>query len=509
MAMRMMDDLVDLELEKIDSIIKKIQDDPEEEKIKRAEMELWYNIQKKALQGRRTGLGITAEGDMLAALGLTYGADKAIDFSEKVHKTLKLEAYRSSVEMAKERGCFEIWNHEKEKNNPFLKRIKEEDPELYKEMVIHGRRNIALLTIAPTGTTSLMTRTTSGIEPVFKPIYKRRRKINPQEKDTKSDFTDKQGDAWQEYVVFHYNFELWLKINNYDIEAVKKMNESEIAEVVKKSPYYKATAHDVDWVKKVEMQGRIQKHVDHSISVTVNLPEEISEEVVSKVYEAGWKTGCKGITVYREGSREGVLISNSEKKQPASAEINAVKRPKVVNADVIQFQNNYEKWVAIIGKVAPEEGAEERPYELFTGKLDSFNIPLYVEKGQVIKRKEKNKSGEVSSIYDFKYIDKDGYPVEMAGLSRSFNKEYWNYAKLISGLLRQRMPIQYVASVVAGLKMDDADLNTWKNGVVRIINKYIKDGTQSKNTCEHCGAKLVYSEGCLKCEACGKFSRCG
>lgn len=509
MAMRMMDDLVDLELEKIESIIKKIQDDPEEEKIKRTELELWYNIQKKAVQGRRTGLGITAEGDMLAALNLIYGSNDAIDFSEKVHKTLKLEAYRSSVEMAKERGSFEIWNHEKEKNNPFIKRIKEEDPELYKEMVTYGRRNIALLTIAPTGTTSMMTRTTSGIEPVFRPIYKRRRKINPQEKDAKADFTDKQGDSWQEYVVFHHNFELWLKINKYDVEAVKKMSEAEINEIVKKSPYYKATAHDVDWVKKVEMQGRIQRHVDHSISVTVNLPEEVSEEVVSKVYESGWKSGCKGITVYREGSREGVLISNSEKKQVVSTEINAVKRPKVVNADVIQFQNNYEKWVAIVGKVAPEEGAEERPYELFTGKLDSFNIPTYVEKGQVIKRKEKDKDGEDVSIYDFRYIDKDGYPVEMAGLSRSFNKEFWNYARLISGLLRHRMPILHVANVVAKLKMDDANLNTWKNGVVRILTKYVKDGTRSKNTCEHCGATLVYSEGCLKCEACGKYSKCG
>jgi len=513
LAMRMMDDLVDLELEKIDSIIDKIAKDPEDEKIKRTELELWFSIKQKAVQGRRTGLGITAEGDMLAALGITYGTDEATEFAEKVHRILKLEAYRSSVEMAKERGFFELWNGEREKNNPFIKRIKEEDPELYKEMMKFGRRNIALLTVAPTGTTSLMTRTTSGIEPVFKPIYKRRRKVNPQEKDAKVDFVDKQGDSWQEYAVFHHNFELWLKINGYDIDTVKKMSEAELNDVVKKSPYHKATAHDVDWVKKVEMQGKIQKHIDHSISVTVNLPKDIGEDVVSKVYETGWKSGCKGITVYREGSREGVLLSNSDKKTTASVENHARKRPKTVNADVFTFQNNYEKWVAVIGKLAPEGGEQseesEVPYELFTGKLDSFPIPSYVEKGQVIKKKVKNENGEEHSVYDFKYIDKDGYPVEMGGLSRSFDEEYWNYAKLISAILRHRMPMMYAVNLINSLKLEGDTLNTWKNGVIRVLKRYIKDGTKSRNTCEFCGASLVYSEGCLKCEACGKYSKCG
>lgn len=507
---RLMDDVIDLELEKIDSILEKIERDPEEDVYKRAERELWLKIKGKAELGRRAGLGITAEGDMLAALGLVYGTDDAIDFSVEVQKILKLEAYRSSVQLAKERGCFEIWNMEKEKNNPFIMRIKEEDEYLYKEMMTYGRRNIALLTIAPTGTASLMTQTTSGIEPVFLPIYMRRRKINPQEKDVRIDFTDKQGDNWQEYPVFHHKFGIWLEVNGYNIEEIKKMSSADLQKIVEKSPYYKATSNDVDWIKKVEMQGRIQKHVDHSISVTVNLPKDVSEDLVAKVYETGWRVGCKGLTVYRDGCRSGVLFSGKEEKPKAGRKNHAPKRPRILSADVIAFQNKYEKWVAVVGKHDFEiENGELEPFEIFTGKLESFSIPSYVEKGQIIKRKVKNEDGTEYSVYDFKYIDKDGYPVEMAGLSRSFDEEFWNYAKLISAILRHGMPMEYVVSTVESLKLKGDSLNTWQNGVIRILKKYIKDGTESSDKCPSCGAKLVYIEGCLKCEACGKFSKCG
>jgi len=508
MAQRMMDDIVDLELEKIDAILRKIENDPEPDNIKRTERELWEKIKEKTELGRRSGLGITAEGDMLAALGLIYGTDKAINFAVKIQKLLKLEAYRSSVNMAKERGCFEIWDMKREKNNPFIQRIKDEDEDLYKEMMTYGRRNIALLTIAPTGSVSIVTQTTSGIEPVFLLNYKRRRKINPQEKDARVDFTDKQGDCWQEYPVFHHKFDVWLQANGYNLEDVKKMTDEEISKIVEKSPYYKATSADVDWVKKVEMQGKMQKHVDHSISVTVNLPNEVTEELVAKVYETGWKVGCKGLTVYRDGSRSGVLISNKEEKPKKTFESHAVKRPKTVNADVWTFQNNYEKWVAIVGKVSPAEGIDEMPYELFTGRLDSFPIPSYVEKGQVIKRRIKDKKGQDISVYDFRYVDKDGYPVEMAGLSRAFNEEYWNYAKLISAILRHGMPMHYVVALIGGLKLKGDSLNTWKNGVDRTFRRYIKDGTISQDTCEVCGAKLMYVEGCLKCNSCGQYSKC-
>lgn len=508
-AQRLMDDLIDLELEKIDAILEKIKNDPEPDNIKRTERDLWTQIKGKAELGRRSGLGITAEGDMLAALGLIYGTDEAISFSVEVQKNLKLEAYRSSVVLAKERGSFEIWDMEKEKKNPFIQRIKEEDEGLYKEMMTYGRRNIALLTIAPTGSVSILTQTTSGIEPVFLPNYMRRRKINPQEKDARVDFIDKQGDSWQEYPVFHHKFETWLEINGYNVEEVKKMSAADITKIVEKSPYYKATSADVDWVKKVEMQGKIQKHVDHSISVTVNLPNDATEELVAKVYETGWRVGCKGLTVYRDGCRSGVLIANKEEKTKKTFESHAIKRPKAVNADVWTFQNNYEKWVAIVGKIAPEASSEEIPYELFTGKLDSFPIPPYVEKGQIIKRKVKNEEGKEVSIYDFRYVDKDGYPVVMAGLSRSFNEEYWNYAKLISAILRHGMPMPYVVNLIEGLKLNGDSLNTWKNGVVRTLKKYIKDGTVSQDTCEHCGAKLIYVEGCLKCNSCGQYSKCG
>jgi len=510
LAMRIMDDIVDLEDEKIEGILSKIDSDPEDDNIKQVERNLWNEILKKARMGRRTGLGVTAEGDMLAALGLIYGTDKAIGFSEEVHKTLKLEAYRSSVEMAEERGTFEMWNAERELENPFLARIKDEDPDLYNRMQKSGRRNLALLTLAPTGSVSICTQSTSGFEPIFKPMYMRRRKINPQEVDVKVDFTDKEGNAWQEYAVFHNKFEKWLEINDYDVTEVKSMKEDEILKIVELSPYFNATAHDIDWVQKVKMQGRIQKHIDHSISVTINLPEDVSEQVVSDVYAAGWKTGCKGLTVYREGSREGVLVSNNKKEevkeaiQAAASDVSAVKRPKIVDADVVLFQNSKERWVAVVGKVAHSKEGKLRPYEFFTGKLESFPIPPSIKEGVIIKRKI---DGE--SIYDFRYKDKDGYDVTMEGLSRSFNKEYWNYAKLISGLLRHRMPLESLINVIRGLNLDDDNLNTWKNGIIRVIKRYIEDGTESASSCPHCGAKLVYIEGCLKCDACGKFSLCG
>jgi len=503
-AQRLMDDLIDLELEKIDKILDKISRDLESDSTKRTEKELWLQIKQKAVLGRRCGLGITAEGDMLAALGLIYGTEKATDFAVEVQKTLKLEAYRSSVNLAKERGHFEIWDAEKEKNNPFIQRIKEDDISLFEDMMVYGRRNIALLTIAPTGSVSVLTQTTSGVEPAFMVYYKRRRKINPHEKDAKVDFVDKQGDSWQEYSVFHHKFAIWLENNDYNVDDIKLLSSSEIEKIVEKSPYHKATSADVDWVKKVEMQGMLQKEVDHSISTTVNLPKEVTKELVSKVYETAWKVGCKGLTVYRDGSRSGILISNKEVKIKKSFENNAVKRPKIIEADVWKFFNNSEKWVAIVGKIPILDTEESTPYELFTGKLDSFNIPSYVEKGQIIKRKIKGER----SVYDFKYVDKDGYSVEMAGLSRSFKEEYWNYAKLISAILRHGMPIQYIVTLVDGLSLDGDFLNTWKNGVIRILKRYVKNGTTSSISCPVCGAELIYTEGCLKCNSCGQYSKC-
>lgn len=492
-AQRMMDDLVQLELEKIDGILAKIENDPEPKKIKQAERELWEKIYEKTSKGRRTGLGITAEGDMLAALSITYGTDEAIEFSENVHRTLKLEAYRSSVEMAKERGAFEMYDAEREKSNPFILRIKEEDPGLYEEMVEHGRRNVSLLTIAPTGTVSLMTQTTSGIEPVFLPAYKRRRKINPQEKNPKVDFVDKQGDRWQEYSVFHKKFEIWLHVNGYDVEQVRHYSDEELQKVLEKSPYYKATINDVDWIKKVEMQGRIQKHVDHSISVTVNLPKEVDEELVAKVYETAWRSGCKGVTVYREGSRDGVLLTGKEKEPQDNGDIHAKKRPKIVQSEVVRFQNQYEQWIAVVGIV------DGRPYEIFTGKNESLALPNFVEKGETVKRRLE----DGSSIYDFRYKDKDGFNHTIEGLSRTFNAEYWNYAKLISATLRHRMPLENIITMVAKLNLSGETLNTWKNGVVRVLRKFIEE-QETGNACSHCGANLVMVEGCEKCIACGK-----
>jgi len=503
-AQKIMDDIIDLELEKVDAILSKVKKDPENQDTKRVEIELWEKIKNKALEGRRTGIGITAEGDMLAALNLRYGSKEAIDFSVEVHKTLAIEAYRSSVECAKDRGPFKIFDAEREKNNPFIKRLKDADPELYKNMVKHGRRNVALLTIAPTGTTSLMTQTTSGIEPVFRPIYKRRRKVNPNDKDVKVSYKDDVGDCWEEYFVFHHKFIVWLENNGYKFEEVKLYTQEQLDELLKKSPFYLATSNDVDWVAKVEMQGRIQKWVDHSISVTVNLPEDVSEEVVAKVYLAGWKSGCKGLTVYREGSRSGVLVSTDNKSSNQSNDNNEdKKRPNILKADIVRFNNNNEKWIAFVGVL---NGA---PYEIFTGIDDDevLHVPKSINSGLIIKNKdEKNKTR-----YDFQYTDKHGYRTTVEGLSRMFDKQYWNYAKLISGVLRYKMPITDVINLVGSLQLDDENINTWKTGVERAIKKYIPNGAKPKKgticpNCEH--DSLIYKEGCLTCSDCG-YSKCG
>jgi ribonucleoside-diphosphate reductase alpha chain len=501
-AQRIMDDIVDLEVEKVDRIIDKINKDPEIIDIKRNELELWEKIRNKCIEGRRTGVGITAEGDMLAALGYRYGSDKAIDFSEKVHKTLALSAYRSSVTMAKERGAFPIYDAEREKGNPFIERLKNADPDLYADMVEYGRRNIALLTIAPTGTTSIMTQTTSGIEPVFMVSYKRRKKVNPNDKQARIDFKDEVGDSWEEYKVFHHNFKTWLEVNGYDVEQVASLDEDKLNEIIAKSPYYKATANNVDWVAKVKMQ----KWVDHSISVTVNVPEDTDEKLVEQIYRTGWEHGCKGITIYREGSRSGVLVANEkEKKEDEKGKefkvTRAPKRPRKLEADIIKFNNDHEKWIAVVGLL------KGRPYEIFTGKADdSFSILSKVDHGWVIK--SKTESGE--SRYDFQYADKDGYKITIEGLSRTFTQEYWNYAQLISGVLRHGMPLPYVVEMVSGLNLADQTLNTWKNGVARALKQYIPDGTKATQTeCPKCYQDtLVYEEGCLTCKNCG-HSKCG
>lgn len=502
-AQRVMDDIIDLELEKIDGILTKIENDPETEEIKQTELNLWRNIRNKAQEGRRTGVGITAEGDMLAALGLKYGSEIAIDFSEEIHKTVTLEAYRSSVKMATERGAFDIYDPAREKKNPFINRIKEADPELYAEMEKHGRRNIALLTIAPTGTTSLMTQTTSGLEPVFMPVYKRRRKVNPNDKDVTVDFVDEMGDSWEEYTVFHHKFKTWMQINGY--ETNKKYSSEELEKIVKKSPYYGASSSDVDWLNKVRMQGRIQKWVDHSISVTINLPEEATEELVGQLYLEAWKSGCKGVTVYRDGSRSGVLISDKKKTDKAEKTLAnfPTKRPESLEADVVRFQNNREKWIAFIGLI------DGRPYEIFTGLVDDEEgllIPRSVNSGTIIKKK--NENGETR--YDFQYTNKRGYKTTMEGLSHKFDPEMWNYAKLISGTLRHGMPIHKVVELVSSLQLNDESINTWKAGVARALKKYIPDGTIAEGAkCEHCGSvNVIYQEGCLTCPDCG-HSKCG
>ncbi len=503
-AQRIMDDIIDLELEKIDKIIEKIKNDPESEEVKRIELNLWNNIRRKAMEGRRTGVGITAEGDMIAALGLRYGSDNAIDFSVEVHKNLALSAYRSSVIMAKERGAFSIYDPEREKENPFILRLKEADAALYEDMIKYGRRNIALLTIAPTGTTSLMTQTTSGIEPVFMPVYKRRRKVNPNDSDVSVAYTDETGDAWEEYNVFHHHFLTWLKVNKYNVEEVKHYDNEQIDELIKKSPYYKATSNDIDWMAKVTMQGAIQKWVDHSISVTVNLPEDVSEDLVGDLYVEAWKSGCKGVTVYRDGSRDGVLISTKKEKKDTGLEYHqAPKRPKSLEADIVRFNNNNEKWIAFVGLL------NGRPYEIFTGiaEEDALPIPKSITKGYIIKNRDE--SG--NKRYDFQYTNKYGFHITIEGLSYKFTPEFWNYAKLISGVLRHGMPIESAVELISSLHLDSETINTWKKGVERALKKYIPDGTKAKagKKCENCGSEsLIYQEGCLICQSCGS-SKCG
>jgi ribonucleoside-diphosphate reductase alpha chain len=499
-AQRIMDDIIDLELEKIQAILDKIKADPEEPEIKYTEMKLWENIYKKGQEGRRTGIGITAEGDMLAALGLCYGTDQATDFSEKIHKTITLEAYRSSVHLARERGAFTLYDTDREKENPLIKRIKKADPSLYELMTQHGRRNIALLTIAPTGTTSLMTQTTSGIEPVFMPVYKRRRKVNPSDKEvTKVDFIDEVGDSWEEYIVFHHKFKEWMKVKGYD--ANKQYTQEELDQMVKESPYYKATSNDVDWLSKVKMQGRIQKWVDHSISVTINLPEDATEELVGQLYFEAWKSGCKGVTVYRDGSRSGVLLTN--KKENKKNKSFPTKRPEILEADIVRFQNNKEKWVAFIGTLG------DKPYEIFTGLSDDEDgilLPRSVTKGYIIKSRE----DEETSRYDFQYVNKRGFKTTIEGLSYKFNPVFWNYAKLISGVLRYGMPIHKVVELVTSLQLDNDTINSWKAGVARALKKYVPNGTIAEDArCEECGSSnVIYQEGCLICKDCGS-SKCG
>ena len=516
-ALRIMDDIIDLEAEKIDAILMKIAADTETEEVKAAERELWRKIKRKTLLGRRTGVGITAEGDMLAAMGLRYGSDEAISFAEEVQKTLCLSAYASSVQLAKERGAFDLYDTEREKDNPFIQRIAKADPKLYEEMKQFGRRNIAMLTIAPTGSTSLMTQTSSGIEPVFMPVYKRRRKVNPNDKNVKVDYTDETGDTFEEYTVYHHNFLTWMKANGYDTE--KNYSHEELQELVAKSPYHKATANDVDWVAKVKMQGRIQQWVDHSISVTINLPSDISQEMVATLHAEAWKAGCKGCTVYREGSRSGVLISEEQQKkeQKAKAEQESApeipveptplsqtvrKRPKVLEADIVRFQNNKEKWIAFVGLL------DGKPYEVFTGIADDdegIMLPKSVTKGKIIRSYDE----DGTKHYDFQFHNKRGFKTTVEGLDTKFNPEYWNYAKLISGVLRYQMPIDQVINLVQGMELNDESINTWKNGVARALKSYLPSGTAVSAACSNCGQHtLVYQEGCLICTNCGS-SKCG
>ena len=510
-AQRMMDDIIDLEIEKIDAILAKIAADPEDDEIKRTEVNLWKSIREKCLKGRRTGIGITAEGDMLAALGKRYASDEAIAFSTEIQKLLAYNAYRSSVNLAEERGKFPMYDAKREENNPFIQRLRALDEELYQKMIRVGRRNVAMLTIAPTGTVSICTQTTSGIEPVFMVSYKRRRKVNPNDKDVHVTFTDVTGNSFEEYNVFHPKFVTWLEINGYNVDEVMKYDDEKLNAVIAQSPYYKATANDIDWVNKVRMQGAMQKWVDHSISVTVNVPKETTEELVSQIYMTAWECGCKGMTIYRDGSRDGVLVAkdDGEKKKEASKpeggrpddihENSAPQRPKELECDVVRFQNNNEKWIAFVGIL------HGKPYEIFLGKAEDFLLPSYVDKGVIIREKNEGEAAR----YDFQYIDKDGYEMLMRGLSRSFNKEYWNYAKLISGILRHGMPIQYVIDLVQNLNVDEDNINTWKNGIARALKKYVPDGlVDEKEKCPKCGDKLVFEDGCKHCKSCG-YAKCG
>lgn len=500
-AQRLMDDLIDLELEKVNKILAKIESDPEGDDIKSVERNLWLNIKMKCLEGRRTGLGITAEGDMLAAMGLRYGSDEATEFSVNVHRTLACSAYRSSVVMAKERGGFPLYDSNREKLNPFIQRLAEADPQLYTDMLQYGRRNIALLTIAPTGTVSICTQTTSGIEPVFLVSYKRRKKINPNDKDSSKHkiVKDENGDFFEEYNVLHPKFIDWLMLKGYSKEQIERMEDRELDKLIAESPYYKATSADIDWVSKVKMQGAIQKWVDHSISVTVNIPKETTEEVVSTIYMTAWESGCKGCTIYRDGSRHGVLVSKSTgDKCSEFGENKAPKRPKKLEAEVVRFKNDKEDWIAVVGMY------NNRPYEIFTGRAESFILPKWVEKGWVIRVKEK---GDEHARYDFQFLDQDGYHVTMEGLSRMFKKEYWNYAKLISGILRHGMPIPNVVDLIGKLNFDVDSITTWSNGVARALKRYIKDGTETGETCPDCGSKIIYTGGCKSCPNCG-WSKC-
>ena len=508
LAQRIMDDIIDLEIEKIEKILAKIESDPECNIVKRTEYELWEKIMTKTLKGRRTGVGVTAEGDMLAALGLRYGTEEATEFSEKVHSVIAIEAYRSSVKMAKERGAFEVYDAKREENNPFVARIKTQDAALYEEMVKYGRRNIACLTIAPTGTTSIMTQTTSGIEPAFMPVYKRRRKVNPNDVNVRVDFIDPEGDAFEEYIVFHHKFAEWMHVNGIDTE--KNYSQEELDEIIARSPYYKATSNDIDWLQKVKMQGRVQKWVDHSISVTINLPATATEELVSQLYLEAWKSGCKGCTIYRDGSRSGVLVSVSKKDEEKKDEKRCVcfsmseyERPKELNCDIVRFQNKKEKWIAFVGL------KDGRPYEIFTGIADDEEgilLPKSVTEGKIIKTTDE----EGNRRYDFQYKNTRGYKTTVEGLSHKFDKEYWNYAKLISGVLRYGMPIDQVVKLVGSLQLDSESINTWKAGVERALKKYIPDGTQMDSMeCPECHQHtIVMKEGCLVCSNCG-YSKCG
>ena len=502
-AMHLMDDIIDLELEKVDLILNKIQSDPEDMDVRKVEIELWKKIQDMALKGRRTGLGITAEGDMLAALGLRYGSEKALKFTVEVHKTLAIEAYRASVMMARDRGAFQVFDAEKEKNNPMIARLREADKSLYEDMLKYGRRNIAMLTIAPTGTTSLMSQTTSGIEPVFRPVYKRRRKINPSDHNVVATFVDEQGNAFEEYNVYHHKFVDWLTINGYDTTRLQTISDEELSKWLEASPYHGATANDIYWVAKVRMQGAIQKWVDHSISVTVNLPNDVSEQLVADVYHTAWECGCKGVTVYRDGCRTGVLIDAKSKKDNKKCDSgnSTQKRPKSISADVVRFKNGSEPWIAFVGI---QDG---RPYEIFTGKIeeDAMYIPRKITKGWIIKVREE----DGSKRYDFQYSDRYGYTNTIGGISRLFDEEFWNYAKLISGVLRHGMPIDKVVHLIDGLHLNSESINTWKNGVQRALKQYIADGTRSKGKCPQCGQEeMAYQNGCLTCLSCG-YSKCG
>ncbi len=503
-AMRMMDDIIDLELEKVDLIINKVAGDPEEEEIRRVEYDLWQKIKDMALKGRRTGLGITAEGDMLAALGLRYGSDEAIDFAVSVHRTLAVEAYRASVKMAQERGAFPLYDTAREKGNPMIERLREADPELYAEMEKYGRRNIAMLTIAPTGTTSLMSQTTSGIEPVFRPVYKRRRKINPSDKGKTPDFIDNMGEKFEEYYVYHHQFVKWAEKSGFPTDNLQKISDEELDKMLKASPYYGATANDIDWVAKVRMQGAIQKWVDHSISVTVNLPNDVSEELVADVYRTAWECGCKGVTVYRDGCRDGVLIDakkKGDKKEQKCSPVSSHKRPTSIPADIVRFKNGSEDWIAFVGI---QDG---RPYEIFTGKIeeDAMYIPRKITSGWILKVRE----ADGSKRYDFQYQDRYGYTNTIGGISRLFDEEFWNYAKLISGVLRHGMPIDKVVHLIDGLHLNSESINTWKNGVQRALKQYIADGTKAKSKCPQCGQEeMAYQNGCLTCMSCG-YSKCG